>query len=205
MCVLGWAGVEHPGPRAFLRLALVLTLGMSEDAMVDRGSGHNLRRGCRVRTQGSPPSETGRWSGSWRRSVRRVCRVYEESMHSEGARVLIDRIWPRGLSKRKPPSMSGASRSRRRQPSASGTPTPRRAWMSSTAAPGRVRRARTCGGLRASARPGPAPTADSAHRHEARRHQRGPGPCRTAPALTLPGPGRAPATASRPSNRPAAG
>jgi uncharacterized protein YeaO (DUF488 family) len=31
--------------------------------------------------------------------VVRVRRVYEEPMHSDGARVLVDRIWPRGLSK----------------------------------------------------------------------------------------------------------
>src|SRR5665647_3365504 len=55
---------EAPRRTLFFTAPLVLTRGTSEDAMVDPGTGHNLRGGCRVRTRGSPPSATGRWSGT---------------------------------------------------------------------------------------------------------------------------------------------
>jgi hypothetical protein len=66
-----------------------------------------------------------------------VRRAYEDPAQGDGTRVLVDRIWPSGLTKARRPLTSGARRSRRQRSCASGMATTRSASRNSAAATGR--------------------------------------------------------------------
>ena len=60
-----------------------------------------------------------------------VRRVYDDPARGDGNRVLVDRIWPRGMTKRKRSSTSGARRSRHPPSCARGITTTRNVSPSS--------------------------------------------------------------------------
>src|SRR5665647_870206 len=87
-----------PRPTHVFTTSLVLTLGTSEDAMVDRWE--RTRPPTWVscahpRSAAERNREMERLTAQ--EHVARVRRVSEEPIRSDGARVLVDRIWPRGL------------------------------------------------------------------------------------------------------------
>ena len=85
----------------------------------------------------------------------RVRRVYEEPEPGDGTRVLVDRIWPRGLAKAKAALDEWCRTSRHQTSCARGTATTRTALRNSAAAtswsckiPGGRKHWRTCADLR---------------------------------------------------------
>ena len=118
----------------------------------------------------------------------RVRRVYDAPSPADGARVLVDRIWPRGLRK------DAAHLTEWAKDAAPSTELrqwyghdPEKFQRVPPALPGRAVRPRPAGRARQAARPGRDRPGDPAHRDPRRRHQPGRGP----------GPGPAPAPGRR--------
>ena len=149
------------------------------------GSRSSLVTTCDAEAAGS---RGGRGGPSMARSrTVHVRRVYEDPAQTDGARVLVDRIWPRGMTKEQGPPRRVVQAGRTLHGAAQVVqPRPRTFRGIQPPLPDRAQRSRTRRRSGTPARPRPRPAVDATHRNQASRDQRSRGARRASPELTAP-------------------